>query len=97
MDRSSALQMGGANPASRCPRWTSTVTRGVGRATQRSPCSLTQVSLARKVQVTRLGSTSEEAGTEATVIVRERAMGAGVVVDPAGYIMTPTSWTLNYA
>ena len=41
-----------------------------------------------QVQVTRLGSTSDEGGTDATVIVRERAMGAGVVVDPDGYIMT---------
>ena len=41
-----------------------------------------------QVEVTRLGPEQDEDGQGAALIVRQHAMGAGVIVDPDGYIMT---------
>ena len=41
-----------------------------------------------QIQVTGYGPLHEEARTQTAFIVRQRAVGSGVIVDPAGYIMT---------
>jgi serine protease Do len=41
-----------------------------------------------KIEVTGFGATQEAGRQNAALIVRHRAIGAGVIVDPAGYIMT---------